>query len=254
MSEKLKSKLILGSIIATGLSYSILKFNYLKSKVKVLEDVLKSDKIIMNKNKIISLESLAILAEHTDMNTGSHLQRIRYYVTCLSNCLSDDYDATYLNELSHASLLHDIGKNTIDAKILNKPDKLNNKEYELIKTHSIQGEKILDKIHKNNIYHRHHDEYIILAKEISRSHHEWWDGSGYPDGLKGEEIPVSARIVALADVYDALVHERLYKSAWSHEKAVEYILNGAGTQFDPNVVEQFKKCEPYFKEISKKIY
>ena len=140
-----------------------------------------------------------------------------------------------------ASSLHDVGKAYIDTDILNKPGKLTKEEFEKVKLHTVLGEQMLDGITA------YKDEKLLkIAKEICRWHHERYDGSGYPDGLKGDEIPISAQLVSVADVYDALVSKRAYKDAYSHDEAVHMILNGECGSFNPLLLE----C---FKEISEKI-
>ena len=131
-----------------------------------------------------------------------------------------------------ASALHDIGKIGIDEKILNKPGKLTPEEFEVMKTHSMLGAQILYDLDNFS-----EQPLLQTAYEIARWHHERWDGRGYPDGLKGEEIPIEVQVVSIADVYDALVSERVYKKAYSHKKAVEMILNGECGQFNPLLLE-----------------
>ena len=140
--------------------------------------------------------------------------------------------------IATASALHDIGKIGIDEKILNKPGRLTPEEYEIMKTHSVIGYDML-----NSIELYQDEELVKVAKEICRWHHERYDGRGYPDGLKGEEIPVSAQVVSLADVYDALVSERVYKKAFSHEQAMNMILNGECGAFNPILLECLKDIQ-----------
>ena len=142
-----------------------------------------------------------------------------------------------------ASALHDIGKIGIDDKILNKPCRLTDEEFEVIKTHSAIGASMLDSLE----YYK--DEPLVrIAHDICRWHHERYDGRGYPDGLKGEEIPISAQVVALADVYDALISDRVYKKAYSHEKAVQMILNGECGTFNPLLLECLTDIQNRLKE------
>lgn len=147
---------------------------------------------------------------------------------------SEDYDLSWSQQhmIATASALHDIGKIGIDEKILNKPGKLTKEEFEAMKQHTIIGARMLDRL---EMYHD--EEMMKYAYEICRWHHERYDGKGYPDGLKGEEIPISAQVVSLADVYDALVSDRVYKKAYSHEKAMEMILNGECGMFNPLLLE-----------------
>jgi HD-GYP domain-containing protein (c-di-GMP phosphodiesterase class II) len=148
--------------------------------------------------------------------------------------ISDDY----FRNVVLAAPLHDIGKIKIPDIVLNKPARLTNDEYEIIKNHSIYGANIV----KKTIYSLENKDYADVAYNIARHHHERWDGTGYPDRLKGEEIPLEARIMALADVYDALISDRVYKKAYSKEKAIEIIKEGSGSQFDPLLASLFVEC------------
>ena len=150
---------------------------------------------------------------------------------------------TYLDEISNWDLslllpsaqLHDVGKITISDLVLNKPDKLTDEEFELIKGHCAEGERVIDRIIEKTT----DDGFLSHAKKFAGYHHEKWDGTGYPRELKGEDIPLEGRIMAVADVYDALISERPYKKAYTHEQAVEIITNDSGTHFDPKLVEAF---------------
>jgi len=151
------------------------------------------------------------------------------------------WDEEQCELLLHASPMHDVGKIGIPDRILLKPGKLDPDEWEVMKSHTTIGEHILD---------GDNSPLLKLARQIAISHHEKWDGSGYPHGLKGEEIPLSGRIVALADVFDALTSERPYKKAWSIEAALEYMQNSSGTHFDPTLVEHFIRLLPQILAIS----
>ena len=134
--------------------------------------------------------------------------------------------------ITTASALHDIGKIGIDDAVLNKPGRLTDEEFEIMKTHTLIGAEMLDEL---EIYKE--EPLVKVAYQICRWHHERYDGRGYPDGLKGEQIPISAQVVSVADVYDALVSERVYKKAFSHEKAIDMIVNGECGQFNPLLIE-----------------
>ncbi len=194
---------------------------------------------------------LAKLAEYRDKGTGEHLERIREYAKMLTvemakiTAYKDYVTEKYIDDIYQSSILHDIGKVGIEDAVLLKPGKLSDEEFEIIKRHSVLGGDALAEI-ESQINGR---SFLILGKEIAYYHHEKWDGTGYPDGLKGKEIPLSARIVALADVYDALTTERFYKEAFSHKKAREIIVNLKGTHFDPDVVDAFLAHEEIFKRI-----
>lgn len=188
------------------------------------------------------ISSLATVVEERDENTGEHIQRTSEYVRMLSAAMKADsryvsVSAEFLNNVQLAAPLHDMGKIRIPDAILNKPGRLTDEEYAVMKRHSAYGAEIIEK----TLQVIEEEDYYNVAKNIARHHHERWDGKGYPDGLKGGEIPLEARIMALADVYDALVSKRVYKEAFSKEKACEILREGAGTQFDPNLTRLFLK-------------
>lgn len=188
------------------------------------------------------ISSLATVVEERDENTGEHIQRTSEYVRMLSDAMKADsryvsVSAEFLNNVQLAAPLHDMGKIRIPDAILNKPGRLTDEEYAVMKRHSAYGAEIIEK----TLQVIEEEDYYNVAKNIARHHHERWDGKGYPDGLKGGEIPLEARIMALADVYDALVSKRVYKEAFSKEKAFEILREGAGTQFDPDLTRLFLK-------------
>ena len=194
---------------------------------------------------------LAKLAEYRDEDTGKHLERIREFAKLLAEEIAkqDQYSeyitSEYIEDLYHSSILHDIGKVGISDAILLKPGKLTPDEYEAIKNHAILGGKTLSAVHAHMKGH----SFLTIGKEIAYHHHEKWDGSGYPDGLQGNEIPLSARIVSLADVYDALTSKRCYKEAFTHEKSRDIIVSEKGLAFDPVIVDAFLVHEQEFKRI-----
>jgi len=194
---------------------------------------------------------LAKLAEYRDEGTGSHLERIPEYAKIIAKALSKKpkyrryITPKYIDDIYNSAILHDIGKVGIPDHILLKPGKLTPKEFEDIKSHAILGGDALTAIDAQT----DGKSFLALGKEIAYYHHEKWDGSGYPNGIRGEEIPLSARIVALADVYDALTSERLYKKAFSHQKAKEIIVAAKGKTFDPDVVDAFIAHEATFNKI-----
>ncbi len=203
-----------------------------------------------------SIEALATLSEYHDYTTGDHIRRIGGYVRVLARwlekrCDCSDYDQwpEYVEDLSLAAILHDIGKTAVPEAILTKPGKLTADEFELVKTHTSLAGEIFKKANQLFVDRYGKDSYLALAREIANSHHERWDGSGYPEGLRGEAIPLSARIVALADAYDALISKRPYKKPWSHEEAVTEIVNGRGTLFDPVVFDAFIANQNDFRNI-----
>ena len=194
---------------------------------------------------------LAKLSEYRDKGTGAHLERIREYVRIIAremagfSAYKDYITEKYIEDIYQSSILHDIGKVGVQDSVLLKPGKLNPEEFNIIKRHTLLGGDALAEI-DSNIEGR---SFLTLGKEIAYYHHEKWDGTGYPDGLKGEDIPLSARIVAIADVYDALTTNRCYKEAFTHEKSREIIISLKGSHFDPDVVDAFLANEKNFSRI-----
>jgi PAS domain S-box-containing protein len=199
---------------------------------------------------------LAKLAEYRDEGTGTHLERIREYAKIIAEEMSQhpkyqDYiSEDYIEDIFRSSILHDIGKVGVPDAILLKPDRLTAEEFEEIKRHTILGGDALNDIDAKI----EGVSFLTLGKEIAYYHHERWDGSGYPKGLKDEGIPLSARFVALADVYDALTSKRFYKEAYTHDKAKEIIIGLRGTHFDPDVVDAFLTREDEFKRICDELH
>lgn len=195
--------------------------------------------------------SLARLSESRDTETGAHLERIRLYVRILAETLSThkDFsqviDSSYIDRLYFSSPLHDIGKVGIPDEILLKPGKLSREEFEIMKWHTIIGGETLEEAD----HEAGKDTYLEMARDIAFAHHEKWGGTGYPRGLKGEAIPLSARIVALADVYDALSSKRPYKEAMDHETTKRIVLEGRDEHFDPRVVDAFLTAEQRFIDV-----
>lgn len=199
---------------------------------------------------------LAKLAEYRDQATGAHLERIREYCKILAEELATKpayagyITKEYIEDIYHSSILHDIGKVGIPDSILLKPGRLTPEEFEVVKRHSALGGEALKEVEAKI----EGQSFLTLGKEIAYYHHEKWDGTGYPRGLKGEQIPLSARIVALADVYDALTSKRVYKEAYTHEEARRIILEGRGTHFAPDVVDAFIAREEDFRRIREELY
>ncbi|KUG23763.1 response regulator [hydrocarbon metagenome] len=201
----------------------------------------------------VTIESMANLAEYRDKETGGHIKRTRTYVKLLAEHLKkhDKYKQFLSDEnidmLYKSAPLHDIGKVAIPDNILLKPTKLTEKEVEIMKTHTTIGYEVIEssvsKLGKNS--------FLTVAAEIALSHQEKWDGSGFPKGLKGDAIPISGRLMALADVYDALTSKRVYKPPFSHALAVEIIKKGRGTHFDPDMVDAFIEIQEQFRNIAR---
>jgi putative two-component system response regulator len=203
----------------------------------------------------ITIYAMATLAETRDNETGNHIRRTQNYVITLATKLveSPKYSVQLPRQdielLYKSAPLHDIGKIGIPDRILLKPGRLTPEEFEIMKTHAAIGR---DSIVAAERLVSMPDSFLRFAKEIAGSHHEKWDGSGYPEGLAGEAIPLSARLMALADVYDALISKRVYKEAFTHEVARNIILQGRGTHFDPAVIDAFIALEQDFIDIAKR--
>lgn len=195
--------------------------------------------------------ALARLAEQRDDDTGAHLQQVRYYCAQLAQQLA--LDSPYAGKISkefidciqHASPLHDIGKVAIPDRVLLKQGKLTPEEFEIMKTHTVIGAENLQ-----SVFDEYADNpFIGMGIEIALYHHERWDGTGYPDGLLGRNIPLSARIMALADCYDALRSNRCYRKGFDHETVKMMLLEGDGTHFDPEIIKAFLSIEGKFRDI-----
>ena len=200
------------------------------------------------------LRTMAELVECRDGSTGEHIGRTELYMSILLGALENNETfkkeiSTWDKELVLQSVqLHDVGKIAITDNILQKPGKLTIEEFEKIKTHVVFGEKVIEKIKRNTTERA----FLEQASLFIATHHEKWDGSGYPRGLKGKEIPLQGRLMAIADVYDALTSNRPYKKAFPHEEAVEIITRESGKHFDPELVEAFLGISHKFSEVTKK--
>lgn len=188
------------------------------------------------------IRRLGLAAEYKDNETGLHVQRMAEYARLIA--LELGFSPLDAETLFAAAPMHDIGKLGIPDAILCKPGKLTEEEFEVIKSHPVIGARILD---------NPDSELLSVAREVAMFHHEKWDGSGYPMGLKGEKIPITARIASVADVYDALVSIRPYKKAWSTEQALGFFDEQKEKHFDPNVVEAFKRVLPQIIEVQKRL-
>jgi len=234
----------------------------------------RTDKLQRLQNSMVSI--LANMVENRDKYTGRHIERTTKYMKILLNAMlergvysdeitqwnleevvssahlydigeifiANEADPYNLETVISSARLHDIGKITISDLILNKPSKLTAEEYELMKSHAIEGEKIINSI----ITESGNETFLQNAKLFAGCHHERWDGTGYPRGLKGKDIPLQGRIMAVVDVYDALISDRSYKSGFTHEKAVEIIKESSGSHFDPKIVDVFLEVSDLFKE------
>jgi putative two-component system response regulator len=215
--------------------------NEVRNQNRVLEERVKERTIDLINTQREILRRLGKASEYRDDDTGFHINRMSQYCQLIAK--SADMSDRFSDMILDISAMHDIGKIGIPDSILLKPDKLNNDEFEIMKTHTIIGADILSGS----------DSPILrLAESIALTHHERWDGSGYPNGLAGESIPIEGRICALADVFDALTSIRPYKSAWSVENAVAEMEKGRGSHFDPKLFDVFIKVLPQIVEIKDK--
>ncbi|MFN8608791.1 MAG: response regulator [Vulcanimicrobiota bacterium] len=223
----------------------------LKSHRDRLEQMVEEQVREMSNSHITTIFAMSKLAESRDDETGTHLERTRQYCRMLASQLNrsghypDLVDEDFIHRIFQASPLHDIGKVAIPDGILKKPGKLTPEEFEIMKTHTLRGAETLasvTRVHPNN-------EFLKFGLEIARSHHEKWDGSGYPDRLHGCQIPLSARIMAVADVYDALTSKRCYKEAMAHQQALEVIRSQSGFHFEPLLVDALLTVQEQFAEV-----
>jgi putative two-component system response regulator len=229
--------------------------DFLRDKSDFLEtEVAKRTKEVMAIQDVTIL-AMASLAETRDSDTGNHIRRTQFYVKALAlklkgNArfgaqLTDDY----INRLFKSAPLHDIGKVGIPDRILLKPGRFTPDEFDIMKTHTSLGREAIEHAEEQlgmNV------EFLEMAKDIALSHQEKWDGSGYPEGLAGEVIPLAARLMAVADVYDALISRRVYKEGMPHEKAVQILIEGKGTHFDPDMIDAFVEIQEDFRAIARR--
>jgi putative two-component system response regulator len=220
-----------------------------------LEDLVKEQVKEISDSQISTIFALSKLSESRDKETGKHLERVQIYCKMLAEKLSREepyngvIDAAFIHNIFNASPLHDIGKVASPDHILLKSGKLSPEELDIMREHPVVGattiEAVRDKYQNNS--------FINMGISIARSHHERWDGTGYPDRLKGEEIPLAARIMAIADVYDALRSSRCYKGPFSRDQSREIIESGSGTQFDAVLVKAFLELEEEFDRVGQEM-
>ncbi|MGA2974807.1 MAG: HD domain-containing phosphohydrolase [Spirochaetia bacterium] len=219
--------------------------DFLEHHARILEEQVRERTEEIRKGYIDTIYRLAVVSEFKDEDTGSHIKRIGYFTRELASVLGMGND--FMEAIYHASMMHDIGKVGIPDSIMLKPGALNDEEWKMMKSHAERGARILS---------GSDSPYLIMAEQIARSHHERWDGSGYPAGLRGEAIPIAARITTIADQYDALRTRRTYKPALSHDATMRIITEGDGrtlpTHFDPRVLEAFALNGQRFEEIFEK--
>ena len=223
--------------------------HYMEERLKEQEKAIREQEKKIRENNEFMIDALSSVVEFRSLETGEHVRRIKYFTRIMLNYLSryfPKYGLTpeKVDEIARASAVHDIGKIGIPDSILLKPGRLTAEEFEVMKTHTTIGCEMLEKF-KNG----EEGDFYRYCYEICRHHHERWDGNGYPDHLAGDEIPLSAQIVAVADVYDALVSHRVYKEPYANDTAYDMIMNGECGQFSPDVMECFKLAKDDFFNI-----
>ncbi len=240
--------------IRTGDEIENLYFTFVqmtKDSVKHMTDIQKKNETIMKMHDAL-LVTLADMVENRDENTGQHIRKTAAYTRIIMDELKregvylDQLTDKFIADVYKAAPLHDVGKISVSDVILNKPGKLTDEEFEIMKTHAVEGGKII-----STLMEKVPDaDYLYEAKNLATYHHEKWNGKGYPEGLAGENIPLSARIMAVADVFDALVSNRCYKKGFPYDKALNIIREESGTHFDPKVVEAFLAVKKEATEIA----
>lgn len=226
---------------------------FLKDKNLYLETEISKRTAEISAVQDVTILAMASLAETRDLETGNHIRRTQHYVKALAQKLKTHPNFGYflsevmINTLFKSAPLHDIGKVGIPDRILLKPGKLTEEEFETMKTHTTLGRDAIKHAEKELGIQV---EFLRIAKEIAYYHQEKYDGSGYPTGISGNDIPISARLMALADVYDALISRRVYKEPMPHEMAVKIIIEGKGRHFDPDIVDAFLELQEEFQAIA----
>lgn len=223
--------------------------HYMEERLKEQEQEIRAQEKKLRENNEFMIDALSSVVEFRNLESGEHVRRVKYFTRIMLKYLMKYFPkynltAEQIDEIARASAVHDIGKIGIPDSILLKPGRLTPEEFEIMKTHTTIGCDVLGKFCKNQ-----DEEFYRYCYEICRYHHERWDGNGYPDHLVGDEIPISAHIVAIADVYDALVSQRVYKAAYANNIAYDMILNGECGQFSPDVIECFKLAKEDFFNI-----
>ncbi|MDE6184042.1 MAG: HD domain-containing protein, partial [Lachnospiraceae bacterium] len=223
--------------------------HYMQERLKEQEDAIRAQEKKIRESNEFMIDALSSVVEFRSLETGEHIRRIKYFTRILLKYLMKyfpKYGLTpmQVDEIARAAALHDIGKIGIPDAILLKPARLTPEEFEVMKTHTTIGCEVLERFRE-----RQTDEFYKYCYEICRYHHERWDGNGYPDHLVGDEIPISAHIVAIADVYDALVSPRVYKSIYANNIAYDMIMKGECGQFSPDVLECFALAKADFFNI-----
>lgn len=222
----------------------------MKLRLKEQEEAIRAQEKAIRENSEFLVDVLSSAVEARSAETGEHTKRIKYFTRILLKCMMEHFPGygltpAQIEEISTASVLHDLGKIGIPDAILLKPGRLEQEEFEIMKTHTTIGCDLLEKTYKNQ-----NSDFYRYCYDICRHHHERWDGKGYPDHLTGEEIPISAHAVAVADVFDALVTPRVYKKEFSCDVAFDMIMNGECGQFSPDILECFRLAKDDFFNIA----
>ena len=228
---------------------------YRKTTVDMISYI---NEVIKKSNQVANLQSglilvMADMVESRDKCTGDHVKNTAEYVSIILNRMkidgiyADQLTDEFIYDVVHSAPLHDVGKIKVPDAILDKPGKLTDEEFEIMKNHTVAGKEIIDSVISTVA---EESDYLYEARNLALSHHEKWNGSGYPNGLKGEEIPLSARVMAVADVFDALVSRRSYKAPFTLERSMEIIAEGAGSHFDPLVVQAFLESEDQVRSVA----
>ena len=215
-------------------------------RLKEQEEALLAQQKELNENNEFMIDALSSVVESRSAETGDHTKRIKNLTRIMLRCFVKNFpqyglEESQIEQIAMASVLHDVGKIGIPDAVLLKPGRLTDEEFELMKTHTVIGCDILKKFYKSST-----GKFELYCYEICRHHHERWDGRGYPDHLAGNDIPISAQIVAVADVFDALVSPRVYKSSFDKDTAYNMIINGECGQFSPDILECFKLAKEDF--------
>ena len=222
----------------------------LERKVRITSNALEEKERELDRVNECLIDALSSIVEFRDLETGEHVQRIKDYTRVICYAMVEKYpecgiDKNQIDYIVRASAMHDIGKIAIPDAILLKPGRLTPEEFEIIKGHTVKGGEILDKVELLN-----NEEYVKYCRNICLYHHEKYDGKGYPKGLKGNDIPLEAQIVSIADVFDALISKRVYKDAYSIDETVEMIKRGECGQFSDEIMDCFISSLPVLKEIA----
>jgi len=236
--------------VATHLKIRTLQAS-LEEHNRRLEQIVADQVRKISESQMATIFALAKLAENRDTDTGEHLERVQEYCRVLAFALKERSDYSdvvtddFIANIYQASPLHDIGKVAIPDNILLKPGRLTSEEVEIMRTHAAVGAQtlmaVLDRFPEN--------AFVAMGIDIAKCHHERWDGAGYPEGLAGLEIPLSARVMAVVDVYDAFRSDRCYRSGLTHEATRQIILDGRASQFDPVIADKFRELEAVFRRI-----